>query len=560
MAKGYLLETSTVDLTDVFANGKLYRVPPYQRDYSWTIENWEDLWQDIVGLQSSSLQHYMGAIVLQEAPEGLTIIDGQQRLATLSILALAVLNKINGLIENGHEAEENRERFDLLFKQFIGTKDPASLRYSSKLSLNERDDDFYQRYLIEFRAPINARKLADSQRALWEAYCYFANKVTELFAQANGSTLAEFLNNVVAKRLTFIEIRVEDDLSAYTVFETLNARGLELTEADLLKNYLFSRVAQSETDLDQARKQWDSISRLIAASELPGFLRHFLNSRRPYVRRERVFKTIKETVSTRDQVFPFLDSLERTAYLYCALDDPHDEYWLDFSGCKEIVRVLRLFRVTQYKPVALATEAVLGGSALREILSACLVISFRFNVIGRRNTHELEQVYNRAAVDMSEGRASSVREVIDGLRPVYVPDEEFRNDFALASISTGAKRRLVAYILCELERHRSGADLDFETASATVEHVLPENAAAGWEHFKEEDRERFTYRLGNLTLLERGRNRDAGAKPFDEKRQIYASSQYSISREIDADEWTPDSIAARQREMARWATSVWRLD
>lgn len=561
MARAALLDTNTVDLNDIFANGKLYRVPPYQRDYSWDIENWEDLWNDILSLENSSLQHYLGAIVLQRDGGGLTVIDGQQRLATLSLLALAALRHILDLRDAGLEADRNQERYDLLYRQFIGSKDPASLRYSSKLALNSTDDGFYQQYLIQFRQPANVRKLRESERLLWEAYQYFYEQIGARFGPGcTGEDLAEFLNALVGHRLIFIQIGVEDDLSAYTVFGTLNARGLELTEADLLKNFLLSKVSAAETDLNHARSQWGRLNLLIGPGDLPPFLRHYLNSRQRFVRRERLFKAIKEKIVSRSHVFLLLDELERAAHLYCALDDPNDEFWLDWPGCEEWVRALSLFRVTQYKPLALACGAKLDAEEFRKALRALAIVSFRFNIIGRRNTHELEQRYNEVACEIFKGTATCARDVIEGLRDVYVPDEEFRSDFGVFSVVSGSKKKLLSYILCGLENRLSGADLDYETASATVEHILPENPGEEWAGFAEDERRRFTYRLGNMTLLERGKNRDAANRSFVEKQAIYKTSQYRLTNGIDGEEWTASAIQARQREMAKWATAVWRID
>ncbi|WP_322496267.1 DUF262 domain-containing protein [Chloroflexus sp.] len=97
MSRATMLNTRTISFLELIGNGKRYRVPPYQRDYSWSEEQWEDLWNDILALrQQTSEYHYMGALVVQEASgdHDLLIIDGQQRMATLSILALAVIDRL----------------------------------------------------------------------------------------------------------------------------------------------------------------------------------------------------------------------------------------------------------------------------------------------------------------------------------------------------------------------------------------------------------------------------------------------------------------------------------
>ena len=101
MAATNLLATNTVNLKTILANGRIYHVPPYQRNYSWKEENWEDLWLDLIELEHSASQHYMGAIVLKgdDHPEHFLIIDGQQRLATLSILVLVVIARLEDLAD-----------------------------------------------------------------------------------------------------------------------------------------------------------------------------------------------------------------------------------------------------------------------------------------------------------------------------------------------------------------------------------------------------------------------------------------------------------------------------
>src|ERR1700752_4474298 len=95
MASGNLLDTKTVSLNEILGNGKIYRVPHYQRDYSWEQDNWEDLWNDIELAAETKKPHYMGSIVLQSTTgKEFVIIDGQQRFSTLSILTLATINAI----------------------------------------------------------------------------------------------------------------------------------------------------------------------------------------------------------------------------------------------------------------------------------------------------------------------------------------------------------------------------------------------------------------------------------------------------------------------------------
>ncbi|MCX7727577.1 MAG: DUF262 domain-containing protein [Chitinispirillaceae bacterium] len=234
-----LFDTKTLNLAEVLGNSKIYNVPRFQRSYSWKEANWEDLWLDILALKNNEEKvHYLGTIVLQSMDNKVfTIIDGQQRLVTLSILILACIKLLDKLIAEGKEEKENRERKEIFTNQYIGFKDPKALTYQAKLTLNEIDKDLYNAYLIQLSKPLNISKLPESNRLLINAFDYFLSRLEELKFQ-KGEEIVDFIEEIICSRLFFIQIVVDDTISAYTVFETLNARGVELTTTDLLKNYL----------------------------------------------------------------------------------------------------------------------------------------------------------------------------------------------------------------------------------------------------------------------------------------------------------------------------------
>lgn len=565
MAKTNLLETHTVNFADMLGNGKVYRVPNFQRDYSWTLENWEDLWNDLEAISESGEQHYLGAVVLQtNDKKEFTIIDGQQRIATLSILVLAAIQALEGLAATDDEKSRNANRAQLLRDRFIGATDPASLVYSSKLFLNENDNSFYAANLLQGRPPKNERKLGDSERRLWQAYQFFLVRLQSKFAgQKDGEKMASFVSNVIGEGTLFIRIVVESELNAYVVFETLNARGLELSATDLLKNFLFSRVAESRNELDHVRGLWGKISDVVGLDTFPTFLRHFLNSKQKLVSKERLFKAVKGMVNTREEVLNLLDEMEGAAYWYRALDDPNDEFWADYPPeVRRHVRALRLFNVVQFRPLILAAKDHFNPQGVADVLRLCVVLSFRYNVIGQRNPNDLEKIFNEAAQAIRAGTITTASQVATQLQRGYPTDEEFRNDFSVREISTLKKTKLVRYILCEIEKHLGqGADIDFETSAATVEHILPENPSVEWEQFfSVEEQQRDVYRLGNYTLLERSLNmQEVANKIYQEKMTVYAGSQYAMTQRIQMSQWTPETMRARQGEMSGWATSVWRF-
>ena len=542
------------------------QVPLFQRDYSWDEDNWEDLWNDILSSEQTGSVHYMGSVVLQNIDgKNYYIIDGQQRFATLSILILALINKIRILADNDVDKEANRERVEILMNQYIGQKDPTSLRYSSKLSLNENNDAFYQQRLVAFKEPVNRMKLSDSEKLLWNAYLFFSKVIDEQFKQdLSGERIAYFLNEIVGERLMFIQIVVENELNAYTVFETLNSRGQELTSTDLLKNYLFSLVAKSETDLRQVRAQWKKIIDIVGLKAFPIFLRQYLNTRMNLISKEYLFKAVKQMVQDGEQVFALLDELEKNAYVYIALFTPDDVLWENDKEIREDIRALTLFRVTQCNSLLMIAYDKLSVADFKKVLRAIVSLSFRYNVIAKLQTNDMEKVYNRASVRIFKSEDITVRQILEDIRPIYLNDEDFKRYFEHKVMNTNnsATRKLVRYILYKVEAALpNGLHADFEIDTGTIEHILPEAYTEDWSaDFSEEEAENYRYRLGNLTLLEsKKNNREAAAKSFEEKKEIYANSQYALSRKIEASEWTPKMIHHRQARIASVACGIWKI-
>jgi Protein of unknown function DUF262/Protein of unknown function (DUF1524) len=562
MAKVNLLDTRTSNFGDLIGNGKIYRVPTFQRDYSWKEEHWEDLWRDIKALhENPDTSHYMGALVLQSSnisEKSFTIIDGQQRLATLSIIAIAVINKIGQLAEQGEDTQANRDRQDILKRTFLGDRDPSSLSYSSKLFLNENNDDFYQSYLVNFRRPLNSRALSKSDRALWQAFEYFSEQLEELKIQ-DGQQIASFLSSTIAQRLLFIQISVEDELNAYTVFETLNARGLELTSTDLLKNYIFS-LFKSRYDLEEAQRRWRRIIYKITMEKFPEFLRYYLSLQHQRVRSGRLFKLVRESVQNAQLAFDLLDNLEQYSDLYVALGDANDEFWRDIPGNRPYIHEMELFGVKQAYPTLFAAYQKFSSGDFTRLLKLITVISFRYGVISSLNPNELEASYNKAAILIINDKIQKPRKVFEALKPIYVSDDKFQQDFSLFATPTKGKKKLVRYILYKLEIDAGGRD-DLSEDSFSIEHILPESPSNEWQSaFRDSQFEEMVYRLGNLTPLESSVNRDIGAKQYSLKQPHYSQSVYSLTQQITAEEWNPDTIAARQERLAKRAVQIWKAD
>lgn len=561
MANSLLLNTSTPTLGEVFSNGKTFEVPRFQRNYAWDSDQWEELWEDLLQCEQTGHDHYLGAIVLKTFADRkhFEVIDGQQRLVTISLLLLAAIDLLQTWAAQGQDPDANRQRATLIRERFLSTQDPASLTFTSRLKLNAQNEGFFRANLLQLRPPVAPARLPDSDRLLWKGFRFFRDELAARHPDhaPDAVSLARLIETL-ADRFLFIQIQVGDELDAYTVFETLNARGTQLTVTDLLKNFVFSRVAASTADLEVAELSW---SRIVGGKEndFAKLLRHFWNSRHGVTRPPRLFKEIRSQVRDAAQAFALLDELERTAVLHAALSQPaSDALWAEMPGSREHAIELDLFQVTQCHPLLYAVWDVCRP-LLPDALRICSVISFRYVVIGRMNTQPMERAYVSAALDVRAGRISTPRALFEALKALYVPDEQFEADFAMAQVSTAKSRVLPRYILYRIENHLAGTSLSYQSDEGTIEHILPENPDEAWIQAVPEFHNDI-YRLGNYTLLERSLNARAARQPFAVKRALLAESVYQLSRGFAWQDWNHANIEARQRWLARQAVACWRLN
>ncbi len=552
----------------LIGNGLTYRIPRFQRDYSWTNEEWEDLWMDLLGTikTDGETAHYMGYLVLQSADDKtFDVIDGQQRLTTISIIVLTILKNIQRLIEAGNDAESNKRRAEQIRQTYVGYLDPVTLVARPKLTLNRNNNNYFQTYLVPL-GHLPQRGFRASEHLLRKAFDWFDKRVGEYLKTSTGEEgmrLAKLVEDI-SDRLFFTVITVTDELNAYKVFETLNARGVRLSATDLLKNYLFSvldRGGETDHELRNLEDRWEAIVGRLQSENFPDFLRVHWNSRRSFARQADLFKTIRAQVSAPEAVFQLLRDMEEDLDTYLALSSPEPSDWSQED--KQLAGVLKTFRVRQPFPLLLAAKRIFDAPDFTGLLRATVVISMRFNVIGSYSTAEQERKYNDVAERVAKRELHQLGAALQALRTIYPDDTTFRTAFADKTIRTTDSRnnRVARFILCAIEKHVSSQDYSFLSDAYNIEHVLPQTPPDGWGGFGNDDADALVYRLGNMTLLQTGANRDLGTTEYRIKRATYQQSGFAITRKLADEnaEWTPERIAARQTWMAAQATSIWRI-
>jgi hypothetical protein len=333
----------------------------------------------------------------------------------------------------------------------------------------------------------------------------------------------------------------------------------------LLKNYLFSvlhKQNEHPNEMNVLEDRWESMVTRLGAESFPDFLRSHWNSRNAFVRQTDLFKTIRNKVGDRAAVFELLRGMEEDMDPYLALNSPETSHW--DGALRGYAQLLRMFRVRQPFPLILAAYRTLPKDQFSSVLRTCSIIAFRYNVIGNKPTNEQERGYHAAAQKLNQEIAASSVKVIESLREIYPSDDEFKGTFADKIIRTTDSRnnRIVRYILCEIERQHCGHDYDFESDTFNIEHVLPQNPEEGWEQFTDEEAEGMAYRIGNMTLLSKNANKDIANAAYAIKRPVLQASAFELTRKLAEEnaEWMPARIEARQKYLAKLATSIWRID
>lgn len=552
---------SAIENFNKLISSEIYSVPRFQRDYSWKEPNWFDLWEDVKKILNRDYdEQYMGNLVLLQKEGSNQIIDGQQRLISISLMFLAFIKTIKSSNLNDHEAIRI---VHLLKSKYIAEESITQGDFTNRLVLNENNNDLYNSFISE--RPLTRSKLNPSEKLLKKGLDWFTNKIKELDAKT-PKELGECVN-VIASSLYFTILHVADDLTAYIVFETLNARGVKLSSTDLFKNYLFQKISPSgEQPLRDIENKWRRIVNLVGSDEVVDFMRYYWNSRHKITRKVDLYREITIAYNTSKKVIELVDDLVGSAEIYSALIDPDNELWTesnwtyDTTDIPQYLNTLKLFRLKQPFVPLLIGKQVLDDKQFEKLLRYCVSFSFRYNIICDFSANDQEVFYNKLALFIKEKGTFSEKE----FEGIYPNNETFRKSFESIEFPYQTQdMKIVRYILASIERKlfQNKKALPLFDEEMTIEHILSRSPVKT-SGFKSDEHKKIVNKLGNLTLLSKSEQKQVGNSDFAVKFPFYQKSSYSVTNTIvgtSKDGWDKNMVEQRQQFLAKQAASIWYI-
>lgn len=539
---------------------RLLVVPAHQRPYSWLEEQVSAFWSDLLeAVNTGRPEYFLGTIVLtpDQSTAKSSIIDGQQRLATTTLLLAAFRNALvsGGLVDDAQTVSG----------KFLATRELGATSPEPRLVLNSEDENFFRSLVVSTEPSQTVRPQApDSHDRILEAFSALTSRVSGLVDQEGGNWPGVVYRWVdyLEKRVQVIVAEVSNEADAFLIFETLNDRGLDLTVADLLKNHLF-RLSGGR--IETVKRAWLNAEGAVeqAGEREPfiSFLRHYWSSSYGLVRERELYKEIRNRIGTEQQAVDFAEALHDASFYYAALLSRSHEFWAELgSGSRADVETLLRLRLEQSRPLLLAAMQYFPKPELRKLLKALISWSVRILVAGRAGGGQTETAYSNAAVAIRRGQIKDTNELFLKIEHVVPTDDEFQGAFRVAQpISRVARYYLLA--LEAAERNQTEPELvpNSDEDQVNLEHILPRNFVRGdWPAFDPNEAAQWAARLGNLVLLRRAQNQKIGNRPFTEKKPILAGSDLKLTHMIGTiPDWTPEAIAERQAALAKQAPRTW---
>jgi len=561
------------EMGNLFNQKERLRIPSYQRRFSWEEEQFEDLWSDLENIEDGG-SHFFGTVVFMSGTHiaggtnEIDIVDGQQRITTVSILLCA----IRDYLQENFEEDEIEQRVETI-QENLWLVDRDGNRQGMRLGLGNLDQESYEHL-------IHSRIDEIENENIENAYRYFYNQIDTELSDLNK---VKQLHDKILDRLIYVSITAKGHSDAYQLFETMNNRGLSLSPIDLMKNYLLMRASERlDTDEDRVEDLWGDIIKNIDSIDSlnnPGitFFRQYFMSAKLLGINEKITKNklyeprFTEIIEDTDDIEALLKNIkEKSQLFYKMLNQDIDRF--SPSENSEINRLLRDTRIVSITPFTFLLRAFSESGdvdLLKELIRKSNALLVRRQICDR-NTGPHDTIFNHLAQNAFKSDAP-----VDYMEEYLKSDERFPSDqqferyFTQESFSRSDRTK---YILAKIEEDHyghGGKEVVESRYQVHIEHILPERPGKNlnrlWlEPFDitKDEHSEFKKRIGNLTLLEEDPNIKASNRSLSKKQDYYTPKEtdFQMTHELkDKEKWGVEEIKNRSQELAEIAIEVWTL-
>lgn len=509
---------------------KIYCIPRNQRKYVWSIDNWKNLLEDLDFLQDTGKYHFLGSIVLNTQPnrnnddvEYYEIVDGQQRVTTI-LLILIVIAQIfkerdedalfQGLLPYIQTTNINNETSSTLHT------DVHTCIMNLVLHVADKATPYNTMQLLITNCITNKKQDFVIENCLKYFYEILKTRMTD--------KVASFRNALVSANYVNIKTTGED---AYTVFEILNARGIDLEDHELLKNYIL-RYTIPVNNIDIARQEWKEEIENRLGKNLTNFLKHYVAHKygiAGVTKNRAVYDTIKKKTSV-TEVNRLFDDLKLKAKYYQQIVCESNIHGEQISEIDRVLKFMLSNRSLLFRPIYLSLlhQTELGNISEENLIRVLKCIQYFFvcyNLISKETSNKIsEGIQKYACLIENDYNRDVLKNFLQHLKDRMPTKEEFRNTFKLIGYSNHCEfyhdnknKQKAEMALNMLEQIKSGR---VEVPSFTIEHILPDS----------QDRENAI--VGNLMPLEENLNTLCDNKPLNEKIPIYKRSSFLTARNV----------------------------
>jgi hypothetical protein len=424
-------------------------VPVHQREYAWSKKHVETLFKDFARAIREGKTYFLGTVVtIPMGGDVLAVVDGQQRLATTSILLSAIRDFIAPTVP--------------MLAQYIDGEilsgiDPTVLARVPRLKLSLDDNEYFRARLT--REPhVPAPRLPSHEllsAAFEEANKWAKEIVSHLDQKDYGDTLNEWVSFIVSRAFVIL-VRVPNPSDAYRMFETLNDRGKRTSQSDLVKVYLFGRAGPRQPEVQQ---RWSYLrGALVSLSEdedltIP-FLRHALTAIRGFVREADVFEAVQNHAQSEQQVVTFAGQLEELANIYVAIHTTDHDRWNPYTdSARQALEVINLFGIATLRPLLLAIARRFDEKEGEKAFKFLVSLSVRLMIAGGTRTGTTEEGLADAAHKLFGGTIMTTDALKENVKNITPSNVRFAQLFESATVHSHKHAR---YYLRSLEMTAKG--------------------------------------------------------------------------------------------------------